>query len=105
MGTSQKYGNVYAEEYAKQLKVSMASSEDLGGYLDQVTLTTNYKAETKLQQQFHQVARLIKARDLRKAERDVFVVRIGGFDAHSNAAETLQEKFTDINNALEGFVA
>jgi uncharacterized protein (DUF1501 family) len=103
--TSQKYGNVYAEEYAKQLKEAMTSSEDLGHYLDQVTLTTNYKTETKLQQQFHQVARLIKARDLRKAERDVFVVRIGGFDAHSNAAETLQEKFTDINNALEGFVA
>merc|ERR1712193_270808 len=103
--TSQKYGNVYAEEYAKQLNEAMTSSEDLGAYLDQVTLTTNYKAETKLQQQFHQVARLMKARDLRKAERDLFVVRIGGFDAHSNAAEALQEKFTDINSALEGFVA
>merc|ERR1712193_535755 len=93
--TSQKYGNVYAEEYAKQLKESMASSEALGSYLDQVTLTTNYQAETELEKQFHQVARLIKARDLRKAERDLFVVRIGGFDAHSNAAEALQEKFPD----------
>merc|ERR1711904_612434 len=98
-------GNVYAEEYAKQLKEAMHSSEDLGSYLDQVTLATNYKAETKLETQFHQVARLIKARDLRKAERDLFVVRIGGFDAHSNAAEALQEKFTEINSALEGFVA
>jgi cullin-associated NEDD8-dissociated protein 1 len=103
--TSQKYGNVYAEEYAKQLNEAMLGSEDLGQYLDQVTLTTNYKTETKLQQQFHQVARLIKAKDLRKAERDLFVVRIGGFDAHSNAAEALQEKFTEINDALEGFVA
>jgi len=103
--TSQKYGNVYAEEYAEALREAMTSSEDLGDYLDQVTLTTNYKAETKLETQFHQVARLIKARDLRKAERDLFVVRIGGFDAHSNAAETLQEKFTEINSALEGFVA
>jgi len=103
--TSQKYGNVYAEEYAKQLKESMSSSEDLGGYLDQISLTTNYKAETKLEKQFHQVARLIKARDLRKAERDLFVVRIGGFDAHSNAAEALLEKFKEINDALEGFVA
>merc|ERR1711939_204612 len=55
--------------------------------------------------QFHQVARLIKARDLRKAERDLFVVRIGGFNAHSNAAEALLEKFKEINDALEGFVA
>merc|ERR1711904_141668 len=39
--TSQQYGNIYAEEYAKQLKESMTSSEDLGSYLDQVTLTTN----------------------------------------------------------------
>merc|ERR1719316_625143 len=103
--TSQKYGNVYAEEYAQQLEETMASSETLGNHLDQVTLTTNYNTDTGLEKQFHQVARLIKARDLRKAERDLFVVRIGGFDAHSNAAEALLEKFKEINDALEGFVA
>jgi len=103
--TSQKYGNMYAEEYAQQLEETMASSETLGNHLDQVTLTTNYNTDTGLKQQFHQVARLIKARDLRKAERDLFIVRIGGFDSHSNAAEALELNFKDINDALQGFVA
>merc|ERR1712193_303627 len=30
--TSQKYGNIYAEEYAKQLNEAMLGSEDLGHY-------------------------------------------------------------------------
>jgi cullin-associated NEDD8-dissociated protein 1 len=103
--TSKKYGNIFCEEYAKQIDESIASSESLGKYLDNVTLTTNYKAETKLEKQLHQVARLIKTREERKAERDLFFVHIGGFDSHSYASEVLEEKFKDINDSLEGFVA
>jgi len=47
---------------------------------------------------------LIAAREARKVERDLFYVSLGGFDAHSNAAEVLSELFTKINNALEEFV-
>jgi len=35
---------------------------------------------------------------------DLFYVDIGGFDAHSNAAEVLAEKFGYIDNALKAFV-
>merc|ERR1712061_487921 len=106
MGTKSKYTNIYAEEYAQQLSESLEASENLGSIFANVQLnTTSYPMETGLAKQFHQVSRLIKAREDRKAERDFFFVELGGFDAHSNALETLELKFEQIDNALRDFVA
>ena len=55
--------------------------------------------------QLAQVAKVIKSRDVLGAERDGFFVEIGGFDTHSKFFDTLSSKFTEINDALESFVA
>jgi len=102
--TSQKHKNVYCEEYAKQLAAAVESSENLGSFLNDAQLEHHFAEESTLGKQLHQVARLIKTRQDRKVERDFFVVDIGGFDAHSNAAETLALKFEQIDNALRDFV-
>jgi len=102
--TNGKHQNVYCEEYAKSISNFVESSEILGTTLDGTTLQTSYKTDDNFQKQFHQVSRLIAARGARKVERDLFYVTIGGFDAHSNSAEVLDEKFTIINAALQGFV-
>jgi len=103
--TKAKHKNVYCEEYARSISKFVESSEVLGATLDNITLQTAYATDNNLMKQFHQVARLIAARKSRNAERDLFYVSIGGFDAHSDAAEVLDEKFTIINGALQGFVA
>jgi uncharacterized protein (DUF1501 family) len=103
--TAREHSNVYCEEFSKSLKSFVDSSETLGTKLDGVTLATSYTASSGLQKQLHQVSRLISARTARGAERDMFFVSIGGFDAHSNAAESLELKFTEINDAIQGFVA
>jgi len=103
--TREKHKNVYCEEYAKSISKFVESSEVLGNTLDGVKLKTSYATNDNLQMQFHQVARLIAARTTRKVERDLFYVKIGGFDTHSDNAEILEEKFTSINDALQGFVA
>jgi len=102
--TRGKHKNVYCEEYAKSISKFVESSEVLGNTLDKVTLKTNYATNGNLMKQFHQVARLIAARTTRKVERDLFYVSIGGFDTHSDNAEILEEKFTVVNDALQGFV-
>eukprot|EP00927_Polykrikos_kofoidii_P059399 TRINITY_DN54558_c0_g1_i1.p1 TRINITY_DN54558_c0_g1~~TRINITY_DN54558_c0_g1_i1.p1 ORF type:complete len:1948 (+),score=287.27 TRINITY_DN54558_c0_g1_i1:50-5845(+) len=99
------YGNAYCDEYAKLLAASVEGSEELGEVLNNVKLVTNYKTDDVLSQQLHQVARLIKSRDERKAERDLFFVELAGFDTHTSVDEVLLEKFTILNDALEGFVA
>jgi cullin-associated NEDD8-dissociated protein 1 len=104
--TSTQYSNIYAEEYAQQLSQSLDSSERLASTLENLRLNTSesYRTESGLAKQFHQVARLIAARDVRKAERDFFFVSLGGFDAHSEVLESLELKFQEINDALQDFV-
>jgi len=102
--TSQRHGNVYCEEYAQTFAEAIESSENLGTVLDDVTLNTNYVANTPLSKQLHQVAKLIATRGARKAERDFFFVQLGGFDHHSGLLEKTTEKFTEIDQALSGFV-
>lgn len=103
--TGQLHKNVYAQEYLTRFAEAVQTSEELGGILDNVTLKTSYTTNSGLEKQLYQVARLISARSMRKAERDIFYVEVGGFDSHSEVIETLQEKFAEIDAAIQGFVA
>jgi len=102
--TKRVHQNVYCEEYANSISNFVEASESLGNMLDATPLMTAYPAGSYLSKQFKQVARLIAARSERKVERDLFYVSLGGFDAHSNAAEVLSEHFNTINDALQEFV-
>merc|ERR1719387_138330 len=102
--TNREHSNVFCEEYAQQFAKAIESSESLGGYLDNVKLQTDYNPSWRLGMQLQQVARLIATREQRKVERDFFFVQIGGFDAHSNAAEVLELKFQEIDESLKEFV-
>ncbi|CAK0833310.1 unnamed protein product [Prorocentrum cordatum] len=99
------YGNVYSEEYARQLAVAIRSSETLGGLLDSAQLTTSFGTVTSIARQLHQVARLIATRTERGAERDFFFVEQGGFDTHTTLDQVLQGNFAELNDALKDFVA
>jgi cullin-associated NEDD8-dissociated protein 1 len=103
--TQIKYGGAYADEYAKQFSSAVRSSESLSGYLDEVVLATDYDDRSILKQKLMQVARLIATRTARKAERDFFYVQLSGFDTHSDNNAGLDAKFTEVSDALEGFVA
>jgi len=103
--TARQHSNIYHEEYARQLREAVDSSERLGNFLDGATLQTNYDTSTSLAKQFHQVSRLIATRVQRGAERDLFFVDLGGFDTHSDVNEVLAEKFQEIDGAISGFVA
>lgn len=105
--SKQRFSNVYCEEYTQAFASHVQSSERLGAVLDQVVLETasTYRTQTSLAQQLHQVARLIKGRDLREAERDLFFVQMGGFDTHADQTARLTENFQQINDALEDFVS
>jgi uncharacterized protein (DUF1800 family)/uncharacterized protein (DUF1501 family) len=102
--TSQLHGNVYLKEYTQAFLDTIQSSEHIGSALDGVTLETNYVTDSGLQKQLHQVARLIKTRQQRGAERDFFFVELGGWDTHSNVKDTLRVKFAEMDAAINGFV-
>eukprot|EP00746_Dinoflagellata_sp_MGD_P168408 gnl/MRDRNA2_/MRDRNA2_99843_c0_seq1.p1 gnl/MRDRNA2_/MRDRNA2_99843_c0~~gnl/MRDRNA2_/MRDRNA2_99843_c0_seq1.p1 ORF type:complete len:1948 (-),score=297.36 gnl/MRDRNA2_/MRDRNA2_99843_c0_seq1:198-6041(-) len=100
-----EHDNIYCEEYAKALAEAVESTEELGETLKNVKLQTKYEGSGRLNEQLKQVARVIAARKERKVEREVFFVSLGGFDTHAQVTETLDAKFTEIDEALRVFVA
>ena len=103
--TSHRNGNIYMEEYLKDTVDAIESSEYLSSILDATEPATDYQDESALGRQLIQVAKLIQARNARNAERDIFFVRLGGFDTHKEQAETLAGLFSNLDSALERFVA
>jgi uncharacterized protein (DUF1501 family) len=51
-----------------------------------------------------EIARLIKGRDARGTDRDVFYLRNRGWDTHDNMKERLVRNFGGVNDVLEDFV-
>jgi len=64
----------------------------------------DYNTSFPLMAQFKQVARLIKTRTRRKAERDIFMVEMGGWDHHNNLEENLWHWFDVVNTSFKDFV-
>jgi uncharacterized protein (DUF1501 family) len=59
----------------------------------------------EISSQLQLVARLIRLRDLRGEgiNRDVFYCEVGGFDAHKNLAEVMENKLPSLNHAISSF--
>jgi len=102
--TAVKHVNIYCEEYRKQLKDAVDTNEELGTTLSGASLSTSFSTSNKLSSQLKQVARLISARDARKAERDLFFVSYGHFDHHQNVVSGLSDLLSGVNSALQVFV-
>eukprot|EP00929_Paragymnodinium_shiwhaense_P044335 TRINITY_DN22747_c0_g1_i3.p1 TRINITY_DN22747_c0_g1~~TRINITY_DN22747_c0_g1_i3.p1 ORF type:complete len:1100 (-),score=265.71 TRINITY_DN22747_c0_g1_i3:453-3530(-) len=110
--SARRHKNLYAEEYQKQFQYNIEYSDDLGKFLE------NHKLETestfnpsldavksnKVASQLYQVAKLVKTRQDRKAERDFFFISQSGFDMHQGV-ETLPEKLKEIDDGIRLFVA
>ena len=60
-------------------------------------------AANPLEAQLHLVARLIAARSQLTMDRQIFFVRMGGWDTHSNQNERLPLLLTDLNHAITQF--
>lgn len=102
--TSFAHNNKFADAYSKAFLAAVQSTESVERILNGVTTSTDYKTDDSLEKQFFDVARLISTRMQRGVERDLFFVRIGGFDHHGNARAGLQALFNDVDTGIEGFV-
>ena len=88
----------------------ISRSASLAEIIDNATLQTTFPAmqvskPTKMAQQFYRTAQLIASRAQLGNERDMFMLKLGGFDTHSDAKEILQTKAAEIDEALASFSA
>ena len=96
--------SIFGETIAELTEAALEGSERVGNALAQVRLSQSFE-DNAIGKQLLQVATIINASDALQTERQVFFVKVGSFDTHSDNGPIMQGHMTDINNALRSFVA
>eukprot|EP01052_Picozoa_sp_SAG31_P025754 SAG31_NODE_2279_length_6027_cov_1.242072_2_plen_1312_part_00 len=104
--TSRESGSVFGETYSRAIEAMLHETSRLGDAMAGAAqnLLEDFGDE-KLEMQLKQVAKLISLRQQLQSERDLFVVKIDGFDTHSDLDEQLAGLLEIVNRALTTFVA
>ena len=95
--------SMFGETWSNLLFQALGENELMYEELSNIYLNATFP-ETDLGSQLGAVAKVMKTKDIRGTDRDVFNVKIGGFDLHSQIEAPLIERLTTINDALEAFV-
>ena len=98
--------SAFAETYAAAMAGALHSTEELGAKLGSAALDTWAEppgAGPQIEKQLYMAAKVLKLRAALGMERAGLFTQEGGFDTHTNVAETLDLKLTDINAALGKF--
>lgn len=101
-GSYGSYRSLFGETWAQQLHDALRASETLGAATAGVSLTASFPTDN-LGQQMEQVARTVGARDNLQDERQLFFVKLGGFDTHASLKDQVDGHFASIDAALEAF--
>lgn len=100
--TTTKSG-LFGETWSSFLHDSLAENKLLHNILEDISIDSEFP-DTHLGNQLKIVAKLIKTAKERGTDRDVFYVELGGFDSHNDLTESLQDRFTELDDALDIFV-
>ncbi len=91
---------------ATSMKTGIAGSQALAAQLSaNNTLSDQAFANVNsgLGNQLRRVAKLIEARGVLRAKRQIFMVSMGGYDTHENEVAGQGQRFTELGNALRAF--
>lgn len=103
---TQSSNHVLENELALVTKRSMDLEEIVNAALNPVNLSTSFDRDNKknpLADQLKVVARLIGARNMLGAKRQVFFVSLGGFDTHDGLAENHPKLLAQVDEAISAF--
>ena len=92
--TAQVSTSAFSETWSSLLETTLRRTESLAEALDGVELEQPWvdNLDSEVSDMFEQVATIIKANQINIGnERDVFYVRLGGFDTHSDLTEKLAD--------------
>lgn len=67
------------------------------------TIQTTYDDQNALASQLRMVAKLISVREILGMKRQIFFVRLGGWDTHGNQLSNHADKLTLLDNAMDSF--
>lgn len=96
--------HVFSKAYADLQKRAISVTAELGQVLDgNSALFTDEPQDNELASSLNMVAQLIAAQEQLGLRRQIFYVRMGGFDVHDNQSLELPELFQKLSDALSFF--
>ena len=100
-GGTQKH--VFERAYASALNSSITNYQAIGAALNTSGDVSTAFPNSRLGNQLHMVARLIKARNVLNMRRQIFFVGLGGFDTHGSQQAVHPGLLTDLSQSLKAF--
>jgi uncharacterized protein (DUF1501 family) len=100
--TTKLGSGIYGETWANLLFQAIGDNQLLYDALTSVELGTKFP-DNPLGSQFESISDLIKTKDVRGTDRDIFFADLGGFDSHADLANVLNERNSIINSSLQSF--
>jgi uncharacterized protein (DUF1501 family) len=94
--------SLFGELWSDKLFQSMNENEILYAQMSAASTTATFE-NNDLGRQLGSIAKLIKTRDARKTERDVFYAKNSGWDTHGEQELYLNDQLTQMNSALDKF--
>ena len=96
--------NVFGELWSSYAINALTENEDFVMALQDTPLTTgSLEAQTTTASKMTIAAKLIKGKDLRGSDRDVFSVHLGAWDVHSDTKRNTASKVSEMDSAIHGF--
>ena len=89
----------FADTYSDALFQAIGENNQIFQVMNDTVLDTEFN-NTRLDQQFSTIAKMIKTRDTRNANRDIFYSHSGGFDTHFNIEPNLASRLTELDTAI-----
>ncbi len=97
--------NLFSETWASQLHQGLHDNQMLFDALQDIVLDTPFSEDIHLQRQFETIAKMIKSKDVRGADRDIYFANMGGYDTHSNLNSEFDVLMTDLDQAMSNLTA
>ncbi len=98
--------SMFSEIWSGKVFQSMSENEILFQEMSTASTTATFNLrDNTLARQMSSIAKLIKTKDARKTDRDVFYAEMAGFDTHIVQETGLDEKLALVNEAMTAFVS
>ena len=103
--------NIFSETWAARFSRALWETDALETILEPITLpipppntiTLPTPPQEKEADKFEMILKLMMTRDHRGSDRDVFYMKMGGFDHHNDMKARLEDRFQELDRALEWF--
>lgn len=97
--------DMYKKTYTDILKRSLDGSIEFRAAMEQIGNLNTVFSDNRISQSFRRITEVIMARDILGFKRQIFFVRMGGWDMHGELIESHERNLTVVDNALGEFAA